>query len=85
MGPQLEFPTWLSHQPEVPVNMDSRLARCGEREGVSFALETHTWLAQRAQAVQMQGVNNLAELSAIHTHMGISECYPELTLSLSRC
>lgn len=56
--------------------MDSRLARCGEREGVSFALETHTWVAQRAQAVQMQGVNNLAELSAIHTHMGISECYP---------
>lgn len=45
MGPQLKFPTWPSHQPEVPVNMDSRLARCGEREGVSFALETHAWVA----------------------------------------
>lgn len=44
MGPQFKFPTWPSHQPEIPVNMDSRVARCGEKE-VSFSLETHTWVA----------------------------------------
>lgn len=27
------------------MNMDSRLARYGEREGVSFSLETHTRVA----------------------------------------